>query len=51
MKPYPIKVGHRYPTGVTAGEDGTNFCVFSRHATAVQLLLYEKPDSSHPFQV
>ena len=51
MKPYPIKDGHRYPTGATAGTDGTNFCVFSRHATAVQLLLYEKPDSSRPFQV
>jgi len=51
MKPYPITVGHRYPAGATAGEDGTNFCIFSRHATAVQLLLYEKPDSSNPFQV
>ena len=51
IKPYPIKAGHRYPTGTTAGDDGTNFCVFSRHATAVQLLLYEKPDSSRPFQI
>ncbi|MEA3548714.1 MAG: glycogen debranching protein GlgX [Thermodesulfobacteriota bacterium] len=51
MKPYPIKDGHRYPTGASAGKDGTNFCVFSRHATAVQLLLYEKADSNRPFQV
>ena len=51
MKPYSVTIGHRYPAGATAGVDGTNFCIFSRHATAVQLLLYEKPDSSSPFQV
>ncbi len=50
MKPFPITPGHRYPAGATVGPDGTNFCIFSRHATAVQLLLYEKPDSSTPFQ-
>ena len=51
MKPYPVSIGHRYPAGATVGADGTNFCIFSRHATAVQLLLYEKPDSSSPFQL
>ena len=51
MKPYSITVGDRFPVGATAGKEGTNFSFFSRHATAVQLLLYEKPDSSSPFQV
>ena len=51
MKHYSITNGHRYPSGATAGKNGTNFSIFSRHATAVQLLLYEKPDSSRPFQV
>ena len=51
MKPYQVTSGHRYPAGATAGADGTNFSVFSRHATAVKLLLYEKPDSNSPFQV
>ncbi len=51
MKPYPVTSGHRYPAGATVSADGTNFCIFSRHASAVQLLLYEKPDSSTPFQV
>ena len=51
MKPYSVNIGHRYPAGATAGADGVNFSIFSRHATAVQLLLYEKPDSSSPFQV
>ena len=31
--------------------DGVNFCVFSRHATRVELLLYAEPDSPEPFQV
>ncbi len=51
MKPYQVTSGHRYPPGATVGTDGTNFCIFSRHASAMQLLLYEKPDSSSPFQV
>ena len=51
MRPYSVTIGHRYPAGTTAGADGTNFCIFSRHATAVQLLLYEQPDSSAPFQI
>ena len=51
MKPYLVTTGHRYPPGATAGEKGTNFSLFSRHATAVKLFLYEKPDSDKPFQV
>ncbi|HIP82153.1 MAG TPA: glycogen debranching enzyme GlgX [Desulfocapsa sulfexigens] len=50
MKPYSTSVGHRYPPGASVATEGTNFSIFSRHATAVQLLLYEKPDSSNPFQ-
>jgi glycogen operon protein len=30
--------------------DGVNFCIFSRHATRVELLLYAEPDSPEPFQ-
>lgn len=51
MKPYSVSVGHRYPSGATVEDGGTNFSIFSRHATAVQLLLYEKPDSNKPFQI
>ena len=51
MKPYPVTIGHRYPAGATVSENGTNFCIFSRHASAVTLLLYEKPDSNKPFQI
>jgi glycogen operon protein len=50
MKPYRVTRGHRFPPGATVGDNGTNFSLFSRHATAVQLLLYEFPDSGSPFQ-
>jgi len=30
---------------------GVNFCVFSRHATRVELLLYAAADSAEPFQL
>ncbi len=51
MNHYPVTIGHRYPAGATVSEHGTNFCIFSRHASAVTLILYEKPESSKPFQV
>ena len=51
MHPYSVEPGHRYPVGATASETGTNFCVFSRHATRMQLLLYKRPDSRAPFQI
>ncbi len=31
--------------------EGVNFCIFGRHATQVELLLYAAPDSPEPFQV
>ena len=37
--------------GVGAVPEGVNFCVFSRHATRVELLLYAAADSPEPFQV
>ncbi|MEW6349687.1 MAG: glycogen debranching protein GlgX [Thermodesulfobacteriota bacterium] len=43
--------GSRYPTGVYWDGKGTNFSVFSRYATAVELLLYERAESLAPFQV
>ncbi len=51
VKSYQTSLGHRYPAGVKVCKDGTNFSIFSRHATAVQLLLYAKPNSKKPFQV
>ncbi len=48
--PHAIRPGHRYPVGATPTAEGINFCVFSRHARRMQLLLYEQPDSPYPFQ-
>ena len=43
--------GWRYPPGATPDAQGTNFSVFSRYATGVELLLYEQADSPEPFQI
>jgi len=48
---YPTRPGSRFPPGAAVFPDGVNFCVFSRHATHVELLLYVAGDSPEPFQV
>jgi glycogen operon protein len=48
---YRTRPGWRYPPGASCDAGGTNFSVFSRHATGVELLLYERADSPEPFQV
>ncbi|MEI6413175.1 MAG: glycogen debranching protein GlgX [Pseudomonadota bacterium] len=48
---FPVSIGERFPPGAKLSPQGVNFCVFSRHATAIELLLYQRPDSSHPFQI
>ncbi|MDJ0889603.1 MAG: glycogen debranching protein GlgX [Gammaproteobacteria bacterium] len=51
MPEYTTSPGYRYPPGATRDATGTNFSIFSRHATGVELLLYEQGDSATPFQV
>jgi isoamylase len=48
---YATQPGHPYPFGVTFDSRGTNFSVWGRFATRVELLLYERSDSQTPFQV
>ena len=48
---YQSSPGSRFPPGATVLADGVNFCIFSRHATRMELLLYAQPDSPEPFQV
>ena len=48
---YSTRPGSRFPPGATVVPGGINFCIFSRHATRVELLLYEAADSPEPFQV
>jgi len=48
---YATRPGTRFPAGATALPEGVNFCVFSRHATRMELLLYAAAESTEPFQV
>ncbi len=49
--PYRILPGRRYPAGVSVEKEGVNFSVYSRHATAAELLLYQACRSDLPYQV
>ncbi len=51
VRSYAVRPGSRFPAGATALPDGVNFCVFSRDATRMELLLYAAADSPEPFQV
>src|SRR5215831_16236620 len=39
------------PLGATVQPDGVNFSVFSRHATGVELLFFDREDDPHPTRV
>jgi isoamylase len=45
MKPV-LSSGFPYPLGATVQDDGINFAIFSRHATAVYLELFAAPDDN-----
>ena len=42
----PRTVGSPSPIGATVVQDGVNFCLFSRTATGVELLLFAHADDS-----
>ena len=46
-----ITTGSSAPLGATWSDDGVNFSLFSRHATAVTLLLFEGADDPRPARV
>ena len=46
-----VKPGSSFPLGASLIADGVNFSVFSKHATAVQLLLFDRADDGHPSRV
>jgi len=41
--------GNPYPLGATVYPDGVHFCLFSRNATAVELLLFDRFDDPQPY--
>ncbi|MFZ5867020.1 MAG: glycogen debranching protein GlgX [Thermodesulfobacteriota bacterium] len=51
MSNFEIRTGTRYPLGASWQAQGTNFSIFSRHATSVELLLYERADSPKPLEI
>lgn len=47
---YEAEPGCKHPLGATPNKDGVNFAIFSEHATAVELLLFENPIDREPVQ-
>ena len=43
--------GRSYPLGATLAHGGTNFSLFSRSATGVELLLFDREDDAKPVRV
>ena len=43
--------GNSSPLGATVGRGGVNFSLFSRDATGVELLFFDRPDDAKPARV
>ncbi len=48
---YRVQPGNWDAAGATVMEGGVNFCVFSRYAESMQLLLFENDRSTDPYEV
>jgi isoamylase len=46
-----VSEGTSAPLGATPSPRGVNFSVFSRHATGIELLFFDRPDDSRPARV
>ena len=46
-----ILPGQSHPLGATLCPDGVNFCVYSKHSTAMELLLFDDVDDSKPAHI
>ena len=47
---YETEPGKTHPLGATPSKEGVNFAIFSQHATAVELLLFEDPQDIEPIK-
>ena len=43
-----IQPGRSYPLGATVTPAGVNFSVYSKHATGMELMLFDRVDDAHP---
>ncbi len=50
-KQYKYKSGRSYKSGAKPDAKGVNFSIFTRHATSIELFLFETAKSKQPFQV
>jgi isoamylase len=50
MGPLETTAGRSFPVGATVADGGVNFCVFSKHATHVELLLFDRPEDAEAAQ-
>ncbi|NRB51402.1 MAG: glycogen debranching protein GlgX [Saprospiraceae bacterium] len=48
LKTVIIQSGESYPLGATVTEKGVNFCLFSKNAQQVELLLFDEKDQLQP---
>src|SRR5690606_30008862 len=48
VQPPPILPGNSAPLGVTLSDGGANFSLYSRHASAVELLLFDREEDHEP---
>jgi isoamylase len=46
-----VSRGRSFPVGATVVEGGVNFCIFSRHASAIELLLFDGACDAEPARV
>ncbi len=46
-----LQPGKSFPLGATVYPEGVNFCIFSKHAEAIELLLFDEPTAPQPARV
>src|SRR5262245_504776 len=49
--PEPTTKGRSSPLGATVSREGANFSVYSKHATGIELLLFDRADDACPSSV
>jgi isoamylase len=49
--PEPATKGRSSPLGATVAREGVNFSVYSKHATGIELLLFDRADDACPSRV
>lgn len=47
---FPVQSGKSHALGATVYEGGVNFCLYSKYATGIDLLLFDSPDAPYPAQ-